>query len=71
MERQNWRLGAGGSPSWPRICDRAAEVAALLLVLGDEQTQEQIQSTPAITIDGCCKLACASSKMVAGGGQVV
>jgi uncharacterized metal-binding protein len=47
-----------------------AEVVALsLLVLGDEQTREQIQSAPAITIDGC-KLACASKMVAESGGQV-
>ncbi len=47
-----------------------AEVVALsLLVLGDEQTRAQVQSAPAITIDGC-KLACASKMVAESGGQV-
>ncbi len=49
---------------------RCVEVVALsLLVLGDEQTREQVQSAPVITIDGC-KLACASKMVAESGGQV-
>ncbi|MFN8459484.1 MAG: putative zinc-binding protein [Anaerolineae bacterium] len=46
-----------------------AEVVALSLLVGDEQTRAQVQSAPAITIDGC-KLACASKMVTESGGQV-
>lgn len=45
-------------------------VALSMLVLGDESARTAIDTSPAITIDGC-KLACASKVVRENGGTVV
>lgn len=45
-------------------------IALSLLVLGDEQTREEVAGRPAITMDGC-KLACAAKMVKESGGNVI
>ena len=48
----------------------STRLAALsLLVLGDEETRAELETNPALTIDGC-KLACATKMVQQCGGQV-
>lgn len=49
--------------------DSSQLVALSMLVLGDENAQAAVATSPAITIDGC-KLACATKMVEVSGGQV-
>jgi len=49
--------------------DTTQLVPLSLLVLGDEAARKAVESTPAITIDGC-KLACATKMVQENGGNV-
>jgi uncharacterized metal-binding protein len=49
--------------------DTTEVVPLSLLVLGDEEAREAVQSAPALTLDGC-KLACATKLVRESGGTV-
>lgn len=49
--------------------DQADTVCLALLVTGDSETRERVQSQPCITVDGCPKL-CARKNVELSGGTV-
>jgi uncharacterized metal-binding protein len=50
--------------------DRADPVCLALLVSGENETEQKVQETPCITIDGCPKL-CAFKNVELAGGKAV